>query len=196
MLRKSLITLMQFRPFGRSGNRRLKKSRQLEGGVTLIETMVASLLLMIVVAGLLPVFTMGLRSTEQQGDVATRTTEYADDKMESLVNLLFTDGQTDTTVFPAGNAGGTGLGGAMAGNATVGSVAPAAAVAGYVDYLDFNGNLLASATGADYVRQWSITADATATLKTIAVSATSLKAGGAMGVTPSTTVVCVKSSGL
>lgn len=174
----------------------LKKSKQLQSGVTLIETMMASLLLMIVVAGLLPVFTTGLRTTEQQGDIATRTTEYADDKMESLVNLIFTDGTTDTTVFPANAIGGTGLGGAMAASSTVGAVAPAAAVAGYVDYLDFNGNLLAGAAGADYVRQWSITTDATATLKTIAVSATSLKAGGVLGVSPSTTVVSIKSSGL
>jgi Tfp pilus assembly protein PilV len=215
MVRKSLITVTHFLPVKRgvkshlkavpSGcvatesinfrlDRRRDKSVCSESGVTLIETMVASLILIIVVVSLLPVLTMGFQATEQQGDTATRTTEYASDKMESLLNLSFADAATNTAVFPASTAGGTGLGGAMAASTTVGAVAPAAAVAGYVDYLDLNGNLLTTAAGAFYARQWSITTDATATLKTITVSVTSLQGAGVLGIAPSTKLASVKSS--
>jgi competence protein ComGC len=80
-----------------------KNSRQSERGVTLIETMMAALIMIIVVVGLLPVFVLGFQITEQQGDIGTRTTEYAQDKVESLINLNFNDGATDTTVYPPGS---------------------------------------------------------------------------------------------
>jgi hypothetical protein len=149
-----------------------------------------------VVLGLLPVFVLGFQMNEQQGDIATRTTEYAQDKIESLVNLQFADAATDTTKYPPVAAGGTGLGGAMAASTTVGSLPPTAAVAGYVDYLDVNGNLLTSSTGAYYRRQWSITTDATGNLKTVAVDATSLQAAGIKGLAPSSELVFIKASGL
>jgi prepilin-type N-terminal cleavage/methylation domain-containing protein len=179
--------------------RREKRSRntaQLERGVTMIETMIAVAILLIVVAGVLPAFTVGFQVTEQQGDISTRTSEYAQDKMESLVKLTFTDGATDTTVYPPAAVGGSGLGGVMGASATVGAVAPAAAVAKYADYLDVNGNLLTSSAGAYYTRQWSITSDSTTTLKTITVSATSAQKAGVLGVAPSTTLVCIKSNNL
>jgi hypothetical protein len=217
MIRKSLSRLIQFGRFssftksdlGNSSsllhaelqergkaNRRISRNRGSQSGVTLIETIVASLILLIVVVGLLPILTMGFQTTEQQGDTATRTTEYSNDKMEALFNLNFNDGTTDTTIIPANPVGGTGLGGAMAPSSTVGAVAPAASVAGYVDYVDLNGNLLPSAAGAVYVRQWSITTDATATMKTIGVSVTAVQGAGVLGLSPSTRLVCVKSSGL
>ena len=167
-----------------------------ERGVTLIETMMAALILIIVVVGLLPVFILGFQMNEQQGDIATRTTEYAQDKIESLVNLQFNDAATDTTQYPPAASGGTGLGGSMAASSTVGSLPPAAASAGYVDYLDVNGNLLTSATGAYYRRQWSITTDATGNLKTIAVDATSVQAAGIKGLAPSSELVYTKANNL
>jgi type II secretory pathway pseudopilin PulG len=167
-----------------------------ESGVTLIETMIAAAILIIVVVGLLPVFVMGIETNQQQGDVATRTTEYAQDKMESLINLSFTDGATNTTVYPPATAGGTGLGGTLAASTSAGSIPPSAAVTGYVDYLDANGNLLTSSVGAYYSRQWSILADSTGTLKTITVVASSLQITNVHGVYPSTTLVCIKSNGL
>jgi hypothetical protein len=142
------------------------------------------------------VFIMASQTTEQQGDIATRTTEYAQDKMESLFNLDFNDAATDTTVFPAAATGGTGLGGIMAVNSTVGAIPPAAAAASYVDYLDFNGNLLTTSAGASYTRQWTISTDSTATLKTITVVVTSSPSAVVKGLPPSATLVCVKSSGL
>ena len=176
--------------------RRPKNNAPSQRGVTLIESVVAAALLIIVVTGVMPVFILGFQTTEQQGNIATRTTEYAQDKMESLFKLDFDDAATDTTVFPASAAGGSGLGGTMGASSTLGAVPPAAAVASYVDYLDFNGNLLTSSTGAFYTRQWSISTDSTATLKTITVVVTSVQAAGEKGLAPSATLVCIKSSGL
>jgi type II secretory pathway pseudopilin PulG len=182
-----------------------------ERGITLIETILAGAILTIVAAGLLPIFVVGIQATNQQGDIATRTTEYAQDKMEQLLSLSatnissegFNDGWTDTTVFPSNPTGCTnsgtsicGLGGTMAASSTMGSIPPAAPVTHYVDYLDVNGNLLTTSTGAYYTRQWKIVTDSTATLKTITVVVTSSQAAGFKGAPPSTTLVSVKSSGL
>jgi len=173
-----------------------KNSVRSERGVTLIETMMAALILIIAVVGLLPVFILGFQINEQQGDIATRNTEYAQDKIESLINLSFNDSATDTTVYPPAATGGQGLGGSMAVSSSVGSVPPAAVVTGYVDYLDTNGTLLTSSTSADFLRQWSIATDSTGTLKTITVVVTSLQVAGVKGLAPSSTLVVVKSSGL
>jgi hypothetical protein len=187
----------------RQAKRRWKNRAGSERGVTLIETMMAALILIIVVVGLLPVFVLGFQMNEQQGDIATRTTEYAQDKIESLVNLQFslvnpalTDGATDTTKYPPAPTGGTGLGGVMAVSTTVGSIPPAAAVAGYVDYLAVDGTLLTSSTNAYYRRQWSITTDSTGNLRTITVDATSLQAAGIKGLAPSSELVYIKTGDL
>lgn len=191
-----------------------KNRARSERGSTLIETMVAIAILLIVVAGLMPVFVVGVQTTNQQADLATRTTEYAQDKMEQLLTLStinltsdgFNDGTTDTTVFPSVTDGSTGctgsgantcgLGGTMAASTTVGSVPPAAAVKYFADYLDLNGNLLTSSTGAYYTRRWKVTTDSTATLKTITIVATAVQGAGVKGLAPSSTLVSVKSSGL
>jgi prepilin-type N-terminal cleavage/methylation domain-containing protein len=176
--------------------RRSRNNAPLERGVTMIETMIAVAILLIVVVGVLPVFTAGFQVTEQQGDISTRTSEYAQDKMESLLKLDFLDSTTDTTKFPP-VAGGTGLGGAMAASTTVGAVPPAAAVANYVDYYAYDGTYQnGTAAGAYYTRQWSITTDATGTLKTITVAVTSVQKAGVLGLAPSTTLVCIKSNNL
>ncbi len=187
------------------------KQARTERGLTLIETMVGVAMLLIVAAGILPLFALGFQATEQQGDISTRTTEYAQDKMEQLLSLSnvnvasdgFNDGTTDTTVYPANPNGCTGtgsnicgLGGTMAPNSTVGSIPPSAPVAKFVDYVDAEGNLLTSSTGAAYVRQWSITTDSTDTLKTITVVATSLTTSRGAGIAPSTTLVSIKSANL
>jgi hypothetical protein len=186
------------------------RSSAKQRGVSMIETLIAGAMLFTVVIGVLPVFAIGIQMTNQDGNVATRSTEYAQDKMEQLLNLNsinlasdgFNDGTTDTTVFPANPSGCTGtgasicgLGGTMAASSTVGAVPPSAPVAHFVDYLDLNGNLLTSSSGAYYTRQWSITTDSTATLKTITVVVTPL-AGGSRGVAPIVKLVSVKSSGL
>jgi type II secretory pathway pseudopilin PulG len=205
-----ILNMLGIRP----GTRCRKNNARSQRGVTLIETMVASAILIIVVAGLLPVFAVGIRTTNQQGDISTRTTEYAQDKMEQLLTLSainlssdgYNDGTTDTTVFPSitdmstgctgTGANICGLGGSMAASSSIGSIPPAAPVKWFSDYLDVNGNLLASSAGAYYTRQWKVTTNAANTAKTITIAATSLLSPAASGLAPSTTLVCIKSSGL
>ena len=74
-------------------------------------------------------------TTENQGHLGARTTEYAVDKMEQMLELTYGDAQSNTTVFPSVNNGGTGL--AVGGNSD-----PAAPVVNYADYLDQSGNVL------------------------------------------------------
>ena len=112
---------------------------------------------------------IGMMTSENQGHLAARTTEYAQDKMEQLLVLAWGDATTDTRVFPAAPAGGTGL-------AVGGSANPAAPVAGYVDYLDKSGTLITGAAGAEpatwfYKRVWAISSPE-ANLKQIAVTVT------------------------
>jgi Tfp pilus assembly protein PilV len=106
-----------------------------ESGTTLIEVSVACAILLVVMAGLMGMAAMATNITENQGHLGARTTEYAVDKMEQLQELTYGDAQSNTTVFPSVNNGGTGL--------TVGgSSNPAAPVVGYSDYLDQDGTIL------------------------------------------------------
>ena len=150
-------------------------------GISLIETMIATFVLLTVATGLLTLFTVAIGQTEQQGNIASHTTESCQDKMEQLMGLPFND---------------PGLGGTMLPGTTLGAIPPASAQPGYEDYLDQNGSLLGSPDGATYMRYWSITTDSSGTLKTIKVVVTSSAVTGAAGISPSTTLVCVKSSGL
>jgi len=149
-------------------------------GFSLIETMIALAILLIVVGALFSPFLIAIAQNESQGNVATRATELTQDKMEQLLALVFND---------------AGLGGTMAASTTVGSVPPAAAVTSYVEYLDQTGATTTQAARS-YTRQWSITTDSTATLKTITVVVTARNAVSDIGIAPSTTLVCYKSSGL
>jgi hypothetical protein len=124
-----------------------------QDGVTLIETVVATGILLVAMSGLVSVAFVATTTTENQGHLSARTTEYAQDKMEQLLALTYGDNTSNTTVFPATPAGGTGL-------AVGGGVPPAAVVNGYVDYLDVNGNLLGGGVAAPanwyYKRTWKV----------------------------------------
>jgi hypothetical protein len=173
---------------------RLQCRREDIGGFGLIEIMIAMTILLVGLAAMLNLFTLAAGLNAKQGDVAKRVTEYAQDKMEQLLALDFSDGSTNTTVYPPATSGGTGLGGAMAVNTTApaGGINPGAPAAGYVDYLGASGNLLGDSSGAFYVRLWSISTGATATLKTITVTVTAIRSVGP-GNAASTTVVAYKS---
>jgi Flp pilus assembly protein TadG len=165
-----------------------------ERGETLVETMIASLILGI---GLLTVMgALSAVATKQnwnQGDRGTRTTEYALDKMEQLLALGFNDAAGNTAVYPTQSTGGTGLGGVMAGSSTSGGVVTGSPVTGYVDYLNSAGDLQTTSTGALYVRQWSISTNAAGNLKSITVVAQAL--GSSDGTAePSTKLVAMKSN--
>ena len=157
-------------------------------------------ILAIVAAGVLPLGLLAVTTTENQGHLMARTTEYAQDKLEQLLTLSFNDTSSDTRVFPATTSGGTGL--------TVGGSSDTAApVASYVDYLNIDGHVIDSTGGepADwyYRRVWQIEAvnagnvtcpaleAPNGCLKRITVSAT-VKASGGIGMTPRSTVAAFK----
>lgn len=160
-----------------------------ERGTTLIETMIALCVLLVVMGGLITVSGVASTTTENNGHLAARTTEDAQDKMEQLLVLAYTDTQSDTTVFPAAGAGGTGL-------AIGGSVNPAVPVAGYVDWLATDGSLLGGGTAppADwfYERVWQVT-NPTPNVKQVAVTVTTRWAFSGK-VAPTSTVVALKAS--
>ena len=106
-----------------------------EAGTSLIEVTVACAILLVVMSGLMGMAQLATSTTENQGHLGARTAEYAVDKMEQMLELTYGDAQSNTTVFPSVNIGGTGF-------AAGGSSDPAAPVVGYTDYLDASGNVL------------------------------------------------------
>jgi hypothetical protein len=154
-----------------------------ERGTSLMEVMVATALLVTLMAGLMSMAGIAISTTENQGHLAARTTEYAQDKMEQLLALAYSDSSSDTRSFPAPATGGTGL-------AVGGSYDVDAPTALYVDYLDENGNLCGT-TGAAcaapsgttaparwfYTRVWKVEQEA-ANLKRVTVAATTSRGFG------------------
>ena len=171
--------------FKMTGRTRARKVRS-ESGLSLIETMIAAIVLVTGVLALMGVFTTTTAENWNQGDRATRTTEYAEDKIEQLLSHDYNDTATNTGVYPPTVIGGTGL-------APGGGVVNGAPVAGYVDYIDNTGAQQAAAANAAFVRQWSVAANLTNTLKTITVVVRALNTVNPGGVAPSTTLVVTKS---
>lgn len=124
-----------------------------EQGTTLIETTIAAGILLVMMAGLMSMGSIATMDTENQGHLAPRTTEYAQDKMEQLLALAYTDPGADTVAFPALPTGGSGL-------AVGGSSSPASPVNKYVDWLAADGSLLGGGAAAPatwfYERVWQI----------------------------------------
>ena len=162
-----------------------------EAGFTLLEVLIALIVLFIVATGVLPLGVMASKTVENQGHLTARTTEYAQDKLEQLLALAYGDSTSDTRRFPATDLNGSGL--------TIGgSSNPAAPVNLYVDYLDNNGNLLpiGSTDGWFYKRVWQISAvPGRVNLKQVTVTATvRVAASGGLGAAPLSTVTALKSS--
>jgi type II secretory pathway pseudopilin PulG len=180
--------------------RKNMRKRRSEAGISLLETIVALGILLVISVGILTMAMISMTTTENQGHLAARTTEYAQDKMEQLLGLAFTDGSltsgTDTTAIDTTNntytlgTGGTGL---VAG----GSLSTTAPTNGYVDYLDANGNPLGGGstkpTNAFYIRVWQIT-DTTSSLKTISVKVAAVTGVNTKNSAPNSTVTALKSS--
>jgi hypothetical protein len=169
--------------------------RHSERGVSLLETVVALSVLLVVAMGLLPLGVVAISTTETQGHLVARVTEYSQDKMEQLLSLAYNDSVTDTrarVATPFGTtSGGTGL-------AVGGSANAAAPVALYVDYLDGMGTPV-DATGTTepagwfYKRVWQISLPAGTTgVKQVAVTTTAARRVGSLGRVPESTVVSQK----
>jgi prepilin-type N-terminal cleavage/methylation domain-containing protein len=168
----------------RIGNSKTKA----QAGMSLIETMVALALLLIVASGIMSLAGVAMSTTENQGHLASRTAEYAQDKMEQLLALNYLDQCTNTTVFPAVISCGVGTGLVVGGGLN-----PSGPVAGYSDYVDGSGNPVAGGANWQYVRVWQITENAAQTLKTITVLTQVRNDVGQPGLLPKTTVACLKS---
>lgn len=160
----------------------MRRDSRDESGITLVETMVAMLIMLLGLLGMAQAITFCVVASKTYGRDATKATASAHDKMEELTGLAFSDTTANVTVVAPFPANGVGL---RAG----GSIAPSAPVNGYSDYLDFAG---ARTTGgsAAYTRQWQIIDDS-ASLKTIMVSVISTRSF-LYGEAPSTTLVTQK----
>jgi hypothetical protein len=162
-----------------------------ERGSTLIETAVASAVLLVAIIGLLSMAALATIYTENHGHLEARTAEYAQDKMEQLLGLAYTDSASDTAFFPAPTFGGTGL-------SVGGSLSTSAPVNGYVDWLAQDGTLLHGGTAPPanwfYQRVWQITTPS-AGLKQITVLTTVRNTLG-KEMAPRSTVAVLKTSQL
>lgn len=160
-----------------------------ETGTTVIETAIASGILLVMLAGLMSMGSLATMHTENQGHLAARTTEYAQDKMEQLLALAYTDAVSNTVNFPTTVSGGTGL-------AIGGSVNTSTPVNGYVDWLSNDGSLLGGGTTRPttwfYERVWQITSPSSG-IKQITVTVT-VKSAVANNWLPKSTVVALKAS--
>lgn len=180
-----------------------------QAGLSLLETMIALTILLVVTVGVMAVATIAVETTENQGHLQSRAAEYAQDKMEQLISLGYGDGDggvgtgTDTTVFPACSPQTTPSCTTGTGLAVGGSSDPTAPVStpgnGYVDYLDSAGNPTTSSGSWYYIRVWQIDKPAgTTNLKRITVTAqvrnTVGGAGSGAGALPTATVVSLKTS--
>jgi prepilin-type N-terminal cleavage/methylation domain-containing protein len=160
-------------------------------GFSLIEVMVALMVLLVVTAGVLPLTLVATKTAENQGHLMSRTTEYAQDKLEQLLALAYGDTLSDTRVFPATDAGGTGL--AEGGNSD-----PDAPVASYVDYLDIDGTLIAA--GDDeapanwfYKRVWEIEVPSDNVKRVTVTAIVRASSSGGLGQIPRATVSALNS---
>ena len=157
--------------------------------MTMIETTIACAILLVVMLGLLSMAALATSYTENHGHLEARTTEYAQDKMEQLLALAYTDTLSNTVVFPAASSGGTGL--------TVGGgTSLASPVNGYVDWLAYDGSLLGGGTTVPdswfYERVWQITSPSSG-IKQITVVAT-VRSSVGRALIPTSTVTALKAS--
>lgn len=157
-----------------------------QSGISLVETMIALCLLLIAAAGIMTMATVAMTTTENQGHLAARTAEYAQDKMEQLLALQYPDNSTDTTVFPSTVGAGSGL-------TPGGGLNPNAPVVNYSDYVDKSGNPVGVGANWQYVRVWQVT-QVTATMKQISVLTQVRNGIGGNGVLPTSMITCLKSS--
>ena len=189
------------------------RTRKSQAGMSLLETMFAVFIVLVVAVNVMAMAFTAITTTENQGHLAARTAEYAQDKMEQLLALRYCDFSTNTAVFPSTPVGVTVLGDCVnrslgtpaydprVPGGTVGGLNPAAPVAGYVDYLCVDGSYLGTNTCTVvnwyYARLWQITNPAGAggnNLKQITVLCQVRSGIGNRTALPQSTVTSMKSS--
>jgi hypothetical protein len=141
-----------------------------EAGMSLVETAIATTILIVVLSGLLSVLSVAAAITENEGHLSARAAEYAQDKMEQLMALAYSDDVSDTTQIPTAPSNGTGV--AIGGSSNANTPA-----AKYVDYLDAEGKPLCPCSGTTapdgwfYKRVWQVSAPVGSTnLKQVTVT--------------------------
>ena len=175
--------------------------RSSERGVTLVETMIAVLVAFVVMASLGAVIFSAMVANKDQGTEVTRMTALAQEKVEQLGRLAYTDTTTNTTLIS--DAGWSiGLTANSSTDLTQLSACPASGSVnvGYVDFLDNTGQPLPGvcstilATNWGYQRRWQVTTVSGVTgLKQITVAVYSRNAVNAGGGTPVITLTTLKS---
>lgn len=171
-------------------------------GVSLVETMIAVLVAFIAMSSVGAVIFSAMVANKNQGTETTRMTGLAQEKIEQLVRLSYTDATTNTTLITdAGWA--IGLTPNSLTDLTQLSDCPGAGSnnIGYVDFLNNNGQPLAGACataiagGFGYVRRWKITTVSAGPpgLKQISVVVYAPNAVNAGGPMPSVALTTFKS---
>ncbi len=140
-----------------------RSSASSESGFSLIEVLVATIVLAVALVSLAQLFALSTRTNMGARDT-TYTAVLAQQKLEELRSLTWgfdiqglpiSDTTTNTAVSPETPNGGTGLSPSPAGSIR-------ANTDGYVDYVDQSGNKLGGGTnppaGTVYVRRWSVEA--------------------------------------
>ena len=200
-----LVTNTKTRPLNRNSQR----------GMTLVETMIALAVLFVMAGGMLGIGAVAMLTAENQGHLAARTAEYAQDKLEQLMSIPFANTDMDTfTVTPTVNCVQFLVNSACttpnSGLTVTGTSDPAcsepghgACVNNFVDYLDIGGKPLGGGVTAPaswyYRRVWlveDISPFGVGTLKRITVSAKTRYLIGQWrsGKEPRATVVTLKSA--
>ncbi len=188
-------------PLGQEGKAKAMRTERTSRGVSLVETMIAILVAFIVMSSIGAVVFSTMVANKNQGTEVTRMTALAQEKVEQLVRLGYSDTTTNTTLI---NDSGWVLG--LTANSSTDLVqlsdCPAAGTAnvGYVDFLDDEGQPMsgdcatAVASGFGYQRRWKITNVSGVTgLKQISVVVYAQNAVRAGGATPSVSMTTLKS---
>lgn len=170
-------------------------------GVTLVETMIAVLVAFIAMASVGAVVFSSMVANKNQGTETTRITALAQEKIEQLVRLAYSDTTTNTTLI---NDTGWAIG--LTPNTSTDLTqltdcpATGSANIGYVDFLDNNAQPLSGACataiagGFGYLRRWKITTVSGVTgLKQVTVVVYSLNAVQAGSAKPSVSLTTFKS---
>jgi type II secretory pathway pseudopilin PulG len=172
-----------------------------EKGVTLIETLMSVVIAFITMASVGAVVFSAMVASKNQGSETTRMTALAQEKIEELMRLNYTDTSTNTTLITdSGWAIGLTSNSSTTQSLLTGCPTTGSVDIGYVDFLDANAVPLSGAcstaitNGFGYERRWKIvTVPGVTGLKQITVVTYSLNAVNSGAQIPTVTLTSLKS---